>query len=198
MQAARFSTLALLVALLAALLPAAAAAERPSRAPHRPRVVERVDLPRYCGTWHEIAHIPNRFQKDCGCCATATYALRADGKLSVTNRCRKADGTLDEFTAEAEVVDTRTNARLKLTPFKILGLAPVKADYWILGLEPDYRWAVVGGPDRKYGWILAREPRLTPAQRAEIDALLERQGYDPAAFSAGEQPWTPATQEAAP
>lgn len=118
MHAARFPTLALLVALLAALLPAAAAAERPSRAPHRPRVVERVDLPRYCGTWHEIAHIPNRFQKDCGCCATATYALRADGKLSVTNRCRKADGTLDEFTAEAEVVDTRTNARLKLTPLQ--------------------------------------------------------------------------------
>lgn len=57
---------------------------------------------------------------------------------------------------------------------------------------------MVGGPDRKYELILAREPRLTPAQRAEIDALLERQGYDPAAFSAGEQPWTPATQEAAP
>ncbi len=194
MRAVRIAALfALLV-----LPDAVAFAERPARTPYRPRVVERVDLPRYCGTWHEIARVPNRFQADCGCCATATYALRADGKLAVTNRCRKADGTLDEFTAEAEVVDTRTNARLELTPFKVLGLAPVKADYWILGLEPDYRWAVVGGPDRKYGWILAREPRLTPMQRAAIDILLERQGYDPAAFSAGEQPWTPAAEEVAP
>ncbi len=55
--------------------------------------VPRVDLERYVGRWYEIARYPNRFQKDCARDTTAEYALRPDGRLRVTNRCTKADGS---------------------------------------------------------------------------------------------------------
>jgi len=173
----------LLMAVSVLLLVGAALAERPAHVPRRPRVAEDVDLQRVCGgVWHEIARLPNRFQKDCDCGVTASYALRADGGIDVLNRCVEADGRLKEFEAEAEVVDARTRARWKLAPFKILGLKPVKADLWIIGLDEAYGWLVFGDPDRDKGWILSREPEIAPEVRAEIDALLVRQGYDPGDF----------------
>ena len=58
-----------------------------------------------------------------------------------------------------------------------LGWRPVWGDYWVIGLDDDYRWAVVGSPDRRYGWVLARTPRLDDATMASIRELLERQGF---------------------
>jgi apolipoprotein D and lipocalin family protein len=55
-------------------------------------VVPSVDLNRYAGKWYEIARLPNRFQRDCAGNTTATYTLRPDGKITVLNECRKADG----------------------------------------------------------------------------------------------------------
>lgn len=172
-----------LMSLSMLLIVGTALAAPPAHVPRRPRVVDDVDLQRICGeVWHEIARIPNKFQKDCDCGVTASYAMREDGGIDVTNRCVEADGRMKEFEAEAEVVDTRTRARWKLVPFKILGLKPVKADLWIIGLDEAYAWLVFGNPDRDKAWILAREPALVPEVRAEIDALLVRQGYDPDDF----------------
>lgn len=81
-----------------------------------PEVVDRVDLARYMGTWHVIAKFPNRFQRGCGC-TTATYALRPDSKVSVLNRCRTAGGKVKSATGWAKVVDSTSNAKLKVTFF---------------------------------------------------------------------------------
>ncbi|HEX6323603.1 MAG TPA: lipocalin family protein, partial [Vicinamibacterales bacterium] len=48
-------------------------------------------------------------------------------------------------------------------------LPMVWGDYWILGLAPDYAWAVVGSPDRKYLWILSRTAAM---DRASLDAAV--------------------------
>ena len=53
-----------------------------------------------------------------------------------------------------------------------------KGDYWMIGLEPDYSVALVGGPDRKYLWLLARTPRIEPDTRAHYLALARAQGFD--------------------
>ena len=166
----------LIFALLLVLLPVVAAAARPR---HRPRTVRHVDLARYMGRWYDIAHLPTRFQKDCACCAEARYSLDGDGRVVVVNRCRRADGTWHESRAEGRVVST-SGARWKVTFFKLLGIGVGKGDYWILGLDPDYRWAVVGDPDRRYAWILCRRPRMPAAWRAAADSLLRERGYDPA------------------
>ena len=118
--------------------------------------VDSVDLQRYLGKWYEIASYPAWFQKDCTG-STADYSLLPDGKIEVINRCRKdsLDGPLKESKGKAEVVDTATNAKLKVWFFW-----PFKGNYWIIDLDPDYQWAVVGEPSRKYLWILSRTPTM--------------------------------------
>ncbi len=138
-------------------------------------VVGSVDLQRYLGKWYEIASYPAWFQKDCTG-STAEYVMLDDGRIQVINRCRKKslDGKLKESKGKAEVVDTQTNAKLKVWFFW-----PFKGDYWIIELDDDYRWAVVGEPKRKYLWILSRTPMMDDAVYQGILARLPQKGYDP-------------------
>lgn len=115
-----------------------------------PRTVDSVDLKKYVGVWYEIAKIPNRFQKNCACNTTATYLLRDDGKIDVINRCTRADGTINEAKGIARIVDTITNSKLEVSFVRVLGIQLFWGDYWIIGLETNYRYAVVGTPSRKY------------------------------------------------
>ncbi len=144
--------------------------------------VPAVDLDRYTGRWYEIAKIPNRFQRQCVSDTSANYARNANGTIAVVNRCRTTDGRLDEAHAIARVADPRTNAKLQVSFFSLLGWRPIWGDYWVLALGPDYEYAVVGEPGRQYGWILARTPTLPLAAREAIDNQLRARGYDPALF----------------
>ena len=138
--------------------------------------VPSVDLNRYLGKWYEIASYPAWFQKGCTG-STADYALLPDGRIRVINRCFKKslDGPLKESKGKAEVVDTTNNAKLKVWFFW-----PFKGDYWIIDLDTDYQWAVVGMPSRKYLWILSRTPAMDDAVYQGILERLVDQGYDPA------------------
>ena len=139
-------------------------------------VVDSVDLQRYLGKWYEIASYPAWFQKGCTG-STAEYSLLPDGKFQVVNRCRKdsLDGPLKESIGKAEVVDAATNAKLKVWFFW-----PFKGNYWVIDLDPDYQWALVGEPSRKYLWILSRTPTMDEAVYQEILKRLPQKGYDPA------------------
>ena len=137
------------------------------------QTVPHVDLTRYVGRWYEIARYPARFEKDCASDVTASYAQLSGGKIEVVNECRKADGQVKRSKGTASVVDKNSNAKLKVTFFW-----PFYGDYWIIDLDPGYRWAVVGDPDRKYFWILARDRRLGESVFAGIVARATAQGYD--------------------
>jgi apolipoprotein D and lipocalin family protein len=158
------------------------ASDENSKKQKSPETIKAVDLKKYAGLWYEIARLPNRFQKKCAGESTADYALREDGRITVINQCRKYDGKFDRIEGIAKIVDPQSNAKLKVSFFSILGLSLFWGDYWIIGLDPDYRWAVVGNPNRKYGWILARNPELDDEQMAKIFQILEKQGYTPGNF----------------
>jgi apolipoprotein D and lipocalin family protein len=148
----------------------------PGRDADKPlRTVTPVDLDRYLGRWYEIASYPAWFQKNCTA-VTADYSLRDDGSIKVVNSCRKAslDGKLKQAKGRAKIVDTTSNARLKVSFFW-----PFWGDYWIIDLDPDYRWAVVGVPSRKYLWILSRTPEMDDEIYQQIVSRLRDQGYDP-------------------
>jgi len=170
---------ALLVLVLAAFGPGLLSAQNKLL-----EVVVRVDIGRYLGTWYEIARIPTRFQKNC-VAVTATYSLRPDGKIRVINRCRKKtlDGPLREIEGKAWVADKKTNAKLKVQFFW-----PFSGDYWIIELDPDYRWAVVGHPDRTYLWILSRTPRMDQALYNDLLDRVGNKGYDIALIQPTLQP----------
>ena len=146
------------------------------------RTVPKVNLERYAGEWFEIARYPNRFQRDCVGDVAARYSLRTDGRIDVTNRCRQADGTFKDAKGVARVVDTATAAKLKVrfAPAFLSFLSAVWGDYWVIGLAPDYSWAVVGSPDREYLWILSRSKTLPTAQYDAAIATARANGFDPA------------------
>ncbi len=136
------------------------------------RSVATVDLQRYAGTWYEIAAFPMFFQRRCVGDTTAVYTLRDDGAVGVRNRCRTRDG-FDEANGRATVVEGTGNAQLEVSFWW-----PFRGDYWVIGLADDYRWAVVGNPNRKYLWVLSRTPQLGPADLDQALALAARQGFD--------------------
>ena len=143
--------------------------------------VDQVDLERYSGKWYEIARLPNKFQRKCDCNTTAEYSSKPDGNIRVINRCRKTDGTYIEAegVARKEKKDG-PNSRLKVrfAPSWLSWLPAVWGNYWIIDLAPDYSYAVVGEPSRKYLWILSRTPSLADAVRDAIFARLQTMGYD--------------------
>ena len=155
------------------MLPAAPAESRPAQLPTL-TTVSFVDLNRYAGTWFEIARYPARFQKKCARDVRATYTVGSDGKVGVLNQCVEADGKIKTAKGKAKVVDRATNAKLKVTFFW-----PFYGDYWIVDLDPEYRYAVVGEPKREYLWILSRSPEMDPAMYESILERLKTMGYDP-------------------
>jgi apolipoprotein D and lipocalin family protein len=152
----------------AALAVAAAALAVPAGAQQRLLPVPQVDPKRYAGDWYEIARLPNRFQAKCVGDVVASYAPREDGTIDVTNRCRTESGEVDEADGLATPQD-ETNAKLKVSflPAGLRWLPFFRGDYWVLALDADYRWAMVGAPSRDYLWILSREPTL-PEDEVEM------------------------------
>ena len=141
-------------------------------------VVDNVDLSRYLGRWYEIALIPVWFQKGCAGGTTAEYSLFKDGVVNVVNKCCTEDGKVKEAKGRAWVVDKKHPAKLKVSFVSLLGLWLFKGDYWIIDLDPDYRYAVVGHPGRDLGWILSRTPTLPENVLQGIGERLTAKGYD--------------------
>ena len=136
--------------------------------------VNFVDLSRYVGQWYEIARYPHRFQEGC-VGSKATYSLRDDGKINVVNECfeKLSSGKIRSAKGRAWVVDNETNAKLKVSFFW-----PFAGDYWIIDLGRNYEYAVVGHPERKNLWILARSPQMDEATYRSILKRLHEQEYD--------------------
>jgi apolipoprotein D and lipocalin family protein len=152
--------------------PAALASQAKPQPPMQ--VVPSVDLNRYAGKWYEIARLPNRFQRHCASDTSASYTLRPDGKIAVVNACRASDGRMKTAKGTARLAGNKEpNTKLKVTFFW-----PFYGNYWIIDLDPDYRWAVVGEPSRKYLWVLSREPRLDDTLYRQILDRAKQKGYD--------------------
>ena len=135
-----------------------------------------VDLEKYAGTWYEQARLPNRFQKDCVSDVQADYALHADGTIGVTNQCRTQDGSTKRAEGEgrlSKAVDPSDPAKLEVrfAPKWTSWLPMVWGDYWIIKVEDDYQYSLVGTPDRKYLWVLSRQ------QEADDSAVTELLDY---------------------
>jgi apolipoprotein D and lipocalin family protein len=151
---------------------AAAAAEPLPTVPH-------VDLGRYAGTWHEIARLPNWFQRSCER-SRADYTPCGDGSIRVVNTCVKAGGRCTSIEGRAEPVPCSGNARLRVKFGGLAALVPAsrEGNYWIIALDDDYQWAMVGTPDRRFLWILSRQPCLPSDVYASLRQRARCLGFD--------------------
>ena len=141
-------------------------------------VVDYVDIERYQGKWYTIASIPQIFTKGCAGGTTATYTLLDDESVKVYNACIKSDGSIYDVEGKAWVMDKKTNAKLKVSFIPLIKVSFLAGDYWIIDLGKDYEYAVVGHPNRNYGWILSRTKQLPEDVLKDIIKRLEAKGYD--------------------
>ena len=167
----RFALLLFVLCLFIAPMPRAAAADVVS--------VENLDITRYAGEWHEIARLPMFFQRKCTAAITAQYTLREDGMVGVRNRCRTTDGEIDEVEGVARRDPTHPGRlEVRFAPDWLSWLPLTWADYWVVALDADYQWAMVGEPGHEYLWILSRTPDMSRAQFDALKAQAIAMGYD--------------------
>ncbi len=154
-----------------------------------------LDVAAYLGTWYQVMWLPNRFQKQCVSDTTATYRVLAGDGLEVVNRCRTADGRIDSAIGRARPAlgVGRIDAAGRLQPARLeVSFLPAWlrwtgigwGDYWVLDLASDGRYVVVGEANRKYLWVLSRQPALTSTDEGVVRARLRTLGFDPASVQA--------------
>ncbi|GJL63506.1 MAG: hypothetical protein NPIRA04_21600 [Nitrospirales bacterium] len=134
--------------------------------PKRLLTATSVDLSRYVGKWYEIARLPMWAQRNC-LRSTAEYRLLDSGNIGVRNACVTEDGERQSIEGVATMIDQEHHAKFNVVfdqwaaKLAAFFLSSEEGNYWILHVDPDYRYAVVGTPDREYVWILARTPNLS-------------------------------------
>ena len=135
--------------------------------------VKDFDIKQYLGKWYEIARLDHSFERDLTH-VTATYELRQDGGINVINRgYNTVDNNYQEATGKAYFIDDNNVGRLKVSFF-----GPFYGGYNVIALDQDnYSWSLISGPNRKYLWILAREPTLAPDIVDRLVNLATEYGY---------------------
>ena len=146
--------------------------------------VDSVDLNKYLGTWYEIARFPHSFEKGL-VGVTANYSFRKDGKIRVLNQGYKGtlDGKLSRAEGKAKVPDPKNTARLKVSFFLFF-----YGDYFVLELDEDYQWAMIGSSSPNYFWILSRAPQMDPEVYQKLLDNAEKRGYDLGSLIEVDQP----------
>ncbi len=183
-----FRWLCSLALLWALWLPSAQAQEATSAPPLA--TIARLDVPRYLGTWYEVAKFPNRFQRMCVARTQAVYRRLESGQIEVTNRCQKADGEIAEAVGRARQVGESDSPKLQVrfAPAWLSFLPMVWGNYWVIDLDADYQLAAVSEPQREYLWILSRTPTVEPAVYEALIQRLQTKGFDTRRLEASPQP----------
>lgn len=135
--------------------------------------IATLDVPRYMGTWYEIAKFPNWFQTKCATNTRAQYLALTDGSVQVLNSCVTADGSTMDALGQARQVGPATSPKLKVrfAPAWLSWLPVVWGDYWVIDLDTDYQLVAVSDAKRDYLWVLSRTPQVNAKA---YDALIER------------------------
>ncbi|KHG10955.1 Outer membrane lipoprotein blc [Gossypium arboreum] len=143
-------------------------------------VVKNLDIKRYMGRWYEIASFPSRFQPRNGVNTRATYTLNEDGTVHVLNETF-TDGKRGFIEGTAYKADPQSDeAKLKVKfyvpPF--LPIIPIVGDYWVLHLDDDYQYALIGQPSRNYLWVLCRQTHMDDEIYNQLVQKAKDEGYD--------------------
>jgi len=144
------------------------------------KTIPSLDVPRYLGTWYEIAKFPNWFQRKCASNTKAVYSLRPDGNLKVLNSCNAADGSAAEAEGTARQIGSKDSPKLEVrfAPAWLSFLPMVWGDYWVIDLDPQYQVAAISDPRREYLWVLSRTPQLDKKTYEDLLQRLQAQQFD--------------------
>jgi apolipoprotein D and lipocalin family protein len=137
-------------------------------------LAQSVDLDRFMGDWYVIASTPTFIDKN-AVDAVESYRREPDGSIATTYTFRDGGfGAPIETYRPRGFVEPGTGNAVWGMQF----VWPIRSDYRIAWLAPDYSRVVVAREKRDYAWIMARTPRIPEAQVEELYAFLRANGYD--------------------
>lgn len=143
--------------------------------------VSYLDLNKYTGKWYEVSRLPNSFQKKC-LTSTADYGIFSNHELTVLNTCFKKKNKVSTIKGIATIKDLNTNAKLGIKFKTWYSWLIPEGKYWVMALvggeSGPYQMSLVGTPDRKYLWILARSSQVEPEQIVKLKNLAQKYGFD--------------------
>ncbi|CAD6342015.1 unnamed protein product [Miscanthus lutarioriparius] len=164
-------------------------------------VVRGLDVARYMGRCVRDRVVPSFFQPRDGRDTRATYRLLEDGAtvhvLNETWSKGKRDyieGTA--YKADASSDEAKLKVKFYLPPF--LPIIPVVGDYWVLYVDDDYQYALVGEPRRKNLWILCRKTSIDEEVYNQLVERAKEEGYDVSKLHRTPQDDPPPESDAAP
>ena len=142
--------------------------------------VASINVPRYMGTWYEIAKYPNWFQRKCVSNTSAQYSAQPDGTVRVQNRCTQEDGQVKEAIGQARQLGASGSPKLEVrfAPEWLSFLPFVWGDYWVIDLDTDYQLVAVSEPKREYLWVLSRTPTVSAKAYDELLVRLRAKSMD--------------------
>ncbi|KAK3010892.1 hypothetical protein RJ639_011617 [Escallonia herrerae] len=164
-------------------------------------VVKGLDVRRYMGRWYEIASFPSRFQPKDGVNTRATYTLREDGAtVNVLNETWSGGkrGFIEGTAYKADPASDEAKLKVKFYVPPFLPVIPVVGDYWVLFIDDDYQYALIGQPSRKYLWILCRQTHLSEEIYNQLVERAKAEGYDVSKLHKTPQADPPPEGDAAP
>lgn len=135
--------------------------------------VDYVDMEKFSGDWYVIALIPTSFEKDAAW-GIENYSLDEKGHIRVEYTFRKGsrDGKEKVMYQKGWIADPETNADWRVQP-----LWPLKLPYYILELDEDYTYTVIGTNNYKYLWIMSRESQMDAALLRNLFDRMEDRGF---------------------
>lgn len=122
-----------------------------------------------------------------------SYELKPDGTIATTYQFRDGgfDKPLKAYHPKGFVHNHENNAE-----WRMQFVWPFKAAYLIVYLDDDYRYTAIGEPDRKYVWIMSREPHVPPEEMERIKNRLKEIGYDLSDIRTMPQQWPETAKDA--
>lgn len=146
----------------------------PAKLPPQQAIQRKVDLGKFMGDWYVIAHIPTFIEKD-AYNAVESYQLAPDGTIATTFTFNKGgfNGPLKTYKPKGFVHNHETNAE-----WRMQFVWPFKAAYLITSLSDDGQTTIIGVPNRKYVWIMARSKTISPASYDRMVSMLKQSGHD--------------------
>lgn len=138
------------------------------------RTAEAVDLARFAGDWYVVANIPT-FIETQAYNAVESYSEPVDGKIATTFTFNKGgfDGEKKTYHPTGFVQEDTGNA-----VWGMQFIWPIKAEYRVVYVDPDYTFTIVGRSKRDYVWVMAREPLIADADYDRLLAIVAEEGYD--------------------
>lgn len=138
------------------------------------RMADNVNIDSFMGDWYVIGNIPTFIEKN-AFNAVENYKRDEGNKIDTTFTFNKdsLDGPKKEYNPTGFVQDNPSNA-----VWKMQFVWPLKAEYIIVYVDPEYKYTIVGRTKRDYLWIMAREPKIDPVQLEKLIQIAVDEGYD--------------------